>query len=56
MQPNYIPPPVCTEIMPENKQLEQTSLNEETGTESCGEESKASLKHPQHSLCQNNGL
>lgn len=44
MQSNYIPPPVFTEIVPENKQLEQTSLSEETGTE----------KLPQPSLSRNN--
>lgn len=39
MQSNYIPAPVFTGIMSENKQLEQTSLSEETGTERCGAES-----------------
>lgn len=38
------------QIMPENKQLEKTSLSEETGTESCGEESKAAHNSSQHSL------
>lgn len=50
MQSSYIPPAVSTEIMPENKQLEKTSLSEETGTESCGEESEAAYESPQHSL------
>lgn len=39
MQSNFIPAPVFTGIRLENKQLEQTPLSEETGTERCGEES-----------------
>lgn len=44
MQSNYIPAPIFTGILSENKQLEKTSLSEETGTERCGKESRLCTK------------
>lgn len=44
MQSNYVPAPVFTGITWENKELEQTSLSEETGTEKCGEEPRLRTK------------
>ncbi len=44
MQSNCIYPPVFTEITPENKQLQLTTLSEEIGTEGHGEESRLSTE------------